>query len=409
MQRSKPRLLVVACGFPQLGLLRFAREEGLVVVGVDANPQAVGVGLCDDFVQASTRDTAGIVRAAREHRIDGLTTCGADHALGSTAAAAEQLGLPFYADPDTVRACQHKDLMRARYRDAGAPSPAHATLSSLAEATELRTSLGLPLVVKPARGWGQRGVSVIQRSEEFAPAVARALEATRAAGHSACVLEQFIEGREFSVNAYTQDGTTTVLAITERIITHYPDPPGITFAEAYPAELDETSERQVADAAVRGLNALGVRRGPTYTQVRFGHAGAFLVETALRLGGGLDPDVTWLATGVSLYRKIVGVALGRREWEACTHEGTAHPGAVGRFLIGTPGRVTAVQGLAEARRLPGIVGAEVYVSVGGAVQPLTDGSKRAGHVLATGSSRADAEQNAARAMQTIRIVTEQPA
>jgi biotin carboxylase len=380
-----------------------------VVVGVDANPQAVGVPLCDEFEQVSTRDTAGIVRAARAHRVDGLTTCGADHALGSTAAAAERLGLPFYADPDTVQACQHKDLMRARYQDAGAPSPAHAAVSSLAEAKEFRTSRGLPLVVKPARGWGQRGVSVIRYDQEFEPAVVRALEATRAAGHSACVLEQFVEGREFSVNAYTQAGTTTVLAITERIITHYPDPPGITFAEAYPAELDAAGERQVMDAAVRGLNALGIRRGPTYTQVRYGEAGAFLVETAHRLGGGLDPDVTWLATGVSLYRKIVGVALDRRDWEACTREGEAHPGAVGRFLVGTPGRVTDVQGLAQARGLPGVVGAEVYVSAGGTVHPLTDGSKRAGHVLAFGSSRADAEQNAARAMQTIRIVTEQPA
>jgi len=409
MPSPKPRLLIVACGFPQLGLLRFARGEDLTVVGADANPQAVGVALCDEFVPVSTRDTAGIVRAARERRVDGLTTCGADHALGSTASAAAQLGLPFYADPDTVRVCQHKDLMRAHYQNAGAPSPAHAAIGNLTEAVEFRACMGLPLVVKPARGWGQRGVSVIRHDHEFEPAIRRALEATRAAGHSACVLEQFVEGREFSVNAYTQNGATTVLAVTERIITHYPDPPGITFAEAYPAELDETGERQVRDAAVRGLDALGVRRGPTYTQVRYGPSGAFLVETALRLGGGLDPDVTWLATGVSLYRKIVGVALGRSEWEACTSESPAHLGAVGRFLIGTPGRVIAVEGLPEARRLPGIVGAEVYVSAGDTVHPLTDGSKRAGHVLAVGSSRAEAEQNASRAMQAIRIVTEQPA
>ena len=153
------------------------------------------MSLCDDFVQVSTRDTAGIVRAAREQRADGLTTCGADHALGSTAAAALELGLPFYASPETVRVCQRKDLMRARYREAGAPSPAHAPIGSLAEAAEFRRGAGLPLVVKPARGWGQRGVSVIKRDEEFEPAVLRALEAAQAAaGRATCVLEQGLDG-----------------------------------------------------------------------------------------------------------------------------------------------------------------------------------------------------------------------
>ena len=61
MSASPPRIVVVGCGFPQLGLLRFCRDEGLHVVGVDANPRAVGVGCCDGFIEASTRDTEAIV------------------------------------------------------------------------------------------------------------------------------------------------------------------------------------------------------------------------------------------------------------------------------------------------------------------------------------------------------------
>jgi biotin carboxylase len=404
MQR---RILIVGCGFPQLGLLRFCRDAGLFVVGLDMNPQAIGVSVCGAFVAVSTRDTAGIVRAARTQQVDGLTTCGADHALLSTAAAAKELSLPFYADSDTVRACQHKDLMRARYQAAAAPSPTHEVVRSVAEARRFARAVGLPLVIKPARGWGQRGVSVIKQEPELKPAVSQALEvADQTTGYAACVLEQFVEGREFSVNAYTYCAQTEALAVTERIITHYPDPPGITFAEAFPAGLDRAEHERVVDATIQGLAALGVQRGPTYTQVRLGPQGAYLVETALRLGGGLDPDVTLLATGVSLYRRIVGVALGRDDWEHSGPEQPRHGGAVGRFLVATPGRVRAVENLDAARRLPGIQGAEIYVRPGELVHPLTDGSKRAGHVLAVGTDRADAERNAARAMSKIRIVTE---
>lgn len=403
---TEPRILVVGCGFPQLGLLRFCRAEGLHVIGLDANATAVGRPECHDFVEASTTDAEAIGRAVRELGADGLTTCGSDHAVLPTARAAESAGLPFYLPSATIAAALHKDDMRAAYARAGAPSPAHQIIRSLAEAEAFTSTHGLPVVVKPARGWGQRGVRVVREPGELAPAVAESLAAAgRVMPEPRSVLEQFIEGREFSVDAYTVDGETEVLAVTERIITLYPDPPGITFAEVHPPELDATAHAAVVAAARAGLAALGVNRGPSYTQLRAGARGAFIVETALRLGGGLDPDVTFLASGVSLYRKIVGVALGRADWERAGVEGPRHGGATGRFIIARPGPVRAIRGLEAARQMPGVVSAEVYVQPGGVVHPLTDGSKRAGHVLAFGASRAEAEERAFAAMARIEIDT----
>jgi len=399
-------LMVVGCGFPQLGLLRFARTEGLTVVGVDASESAVGVALCDRFVHCSTTDVEGIVAGAKKEAVDGIVTCGSEHALRGAAAAAPAIGLPFYGDLETVSRCQAKDLMRAAFDAAEVPSPAHRRVKTVAEARAFAESQGLPVVVKPPRGWGQRGVSICEEMDELEAAVNNAVSAARQAGADDCLLEDFIVGREFSVDAYTHAGETEVLAVTERIITGYPDPPGITFAEVHPSELETDALQRVVDVAKQGLSALGITRGPSYTQMRSGPAGAFIVETAYRLGGGLDPDVAFLASGVSLYRKICGVALDRADWEAAGVEGPAHGGATGRFIIGTPGAVVAVEGLERARGMAGIAGAEVYVRPGDTVSPLVDGSKRAGHVLAYGGSRAEAEARARAAMDVITIVTE---
>lgn len=401
------RILIVGCGFPQLGLLRFCRSEGLFVIGLDANAAAVGRRECHAFVEASTTDAEAIAAGALTQGAQGLTTGGSEHAVLSSALAAEKLGWPFYVPSATVRACQYKDDMRELFRRGGAPSPGFRFVESVDQARGIAAEWGLPLVVKPVRGWGQRGVRTVVHEPELAGAVEEALAAAAKVMQSPrCLLEQFIEGREFSVDAYTDGGRTEVLAVTERIITSYPDPPGITFAEAYSSGLAPGEEQRVIEAASQGIAALGVTRGPTYTQVRSGARGAFIVETALRVGGGLDPDVALLASGVSLYRKLVGVALGLRDWESRGQEAPRHPGAVGRFIVGEPGRVRQVLGLEEARSLPGIVNAEVYVAPGALVYPLTDGAKRAGHVLATGADREDAERNARAALSTIRIVTE---
>jgi biotin carboxylase len=274
----------------------------------------------------------------------------------------------------------------------------------------------LSIVIKPSRGWDQRGVSKVELASELESAFVRAKEASAA---DVVLVEEFIDSCEFSVNAYTIDGVTKMYSVTKRVITQYPDPPGITFAEWFPSGLDTGAETKAIAAAIAGVRALGIRRGPSYTQLRVGSKGAKLIETAHRLGGGLDPDVALLASGQSLYRKILGVALGRPDWEhdaarfdppsqaipGLAREGERHGGAIGKFLVGSPGRVVAIRGLDNARTMPGVVSAEVYVSVGGSVQPLTDGSKRAGHVLAFGDTREEAQRRACDAAALIHIDT----
>lgn len=396
------KVLIVGCGFPQLSLIREARHLGLHVLGADANPRAVGVAHCSDFIEVSTGDENAIANAARASGVDGITTCGSELALRTTARVAHLLGLPFYADPETIERCQSKDRMRRAYAEGKAPIPAFLAAKSFDEARSFVRERGLPVVVKPARGWGQRGVSKVVNEGELRVAFDAAMSATTDA---VVMVESFVEGREFSVNAYTQSGTTTIYSVTERIITEYPDPPGITFAEWYPAGLENHEIQAVTDAALAGISALGIERGPSYTQIRYGSRGAFLIETAHRLGGGLDPDVAKLASGVSLFRKILGVAIDREDWEDFGQEIEPHGGAIGKFLIGKAGRVASIEGVEEARRMPGIENIELYVDIGGTVHPLTDGSKRIGHILATGKDRLEASHHAEAAATMIRITT----
>ena len=170
----------------------------------------------------------------------------------------------------------------------------------------------------------------------------------------------------------------------------------------------EIRQRQ-GEEARRGAAALGHVRGPCYSQVALGPRGCFLFETAARLGGGFDADVTRLASGVDLYDRVLGVALGDATLERQGAVMPVHGGAIAKFLVARPGHVSAVSGLDEARAVSGVDDAEVFVPVGGRVLPLTDSAKRAAYVLAHGSTRAEATSRADAALARIRIETQNEA
>src|SRR5207248_3425610 len=141
-------------------------------------------------------------------------------------------------------------------------------------------------------------------------------------------------------------------------------PLGVMIAEVFPSLLSSSEEARVIDEARRGAKALGHHRGPCYSQVALGDRGCFLFETAARMGGGFDADVTKLASGVDLYKRIIGIALKNETLERSGVESERHGGAIAKFLVGTPGEVKSVRGLDAARSIAGVDDAEVFVPVG---------------------------------------------
>jgi biotin carboxylase len=401
------RVLVVGCGFPQLSLVRAAKRRGLHVVGADMNPRAVAVGSCDEFHEVSTRDVDGLCGLVSRAKVDAITTTGSEVSLKATADVAARLRLPFYADPATVRRCQDKDEMRAAYAAHDVAVPDFARCRTLEEALAFARARRFPLVVKPSRGWGQRGVARVEDETQLVAAFHEARDHSASAGLPLVVVESWLDGREYSVNGWIEGGRLVSYCVTERLTVPGNRPLGVMVAEAFPSGLPAPDEARVVEEARRGAAALGHTRGPCYSQVALGPDGCTLFETAARLGGGFDADVTRLASGVDLYDRVLGVAMGETALE---HQGVVGPtygGAIAKFLVGRPGRVRAIEGLAQARALEGIEDAEVFVPVGGRVLPLTDSAKRAAYVLSRGASRQEATARADAALALVHIETEE--
>ena len=398
---ERRHVFIVGCGFPQLGLVRAARSLGYTVTGADLSPQAIAVSELDYFIQASTGDVDQICSAFRMSGANGIVTSGSELALSTTVVASKQLGLPFYVDPETVVACRDKGLMRAAYRSCGLDVPEFERCTTVHEVEKFVKKVGLPVVIKPADGWGQRGVSLVRTEDELCTAFEKAFSAS--VGELGAVVEEFIDGHEIAVDGWVEDGTLVSYCVTDSETFPGTSPLGVKRSEISPSILDSALVDKAIDVARAGCKGLGLNRGPCYTQLAVSPKRIVIFETAARLGGGFDADVTRLSSGVDLFVRLLGIAFDDADLE---RSGVRHPNtpALVRFIAPVPGILEAVEGLDEVRKLEGVVDAAVYPRPGDVVEPLLYAAKRIGHILLTGATRQEAVDRAAAAEKLIRFV-----
>jgi biotin carboxylase len=378
---------VLGAGAGQFGAYAAARRLGVETIACDRDAEAFCVreGLVDRFEQTSAMDVEGIRELARRERAGGVISPGTDGPVRVAAEVAAALGLPHaISAAAAVRATDKREQRRAFARE-GVPQPAFSE-----DGTGLPA--GVRVVVKPAAAQGQRGLAIAEPGDDVRALAALAARDSRD-GRVLC--EEFVEGPELTVNAFIDGARFVPLTVTdrERELAF-----GVATAHVYPSLHPVAAVVAAAEAACR---ALALEGGPTYTQVLLAPGGPRVMEVAARLGGGHDGELCAAALGVDLSAAAVRAALGQSPGPL---ELLRERAAVVRFLIAPPGRLLRVEGLAEARALPGVEFAYAYHPPGTVIEPLLRGPDRAGFVLATGATRAEAETAARDAEAAIRFV-----
>jgi biotin carboxylase len=388
---GRKRLLVLGAGAAQLGLLEAARRRGLFTIAVDRDPAAPGFALAERRAIISAEDERGIERLADAERVHGVIAPGIDWPVAIAARVAGKLGIPHPLDPAVGGLAVSKARQRERFDAEGVPQPRWRLVAEPQEA------LPPPCVVKAPDRQGQRGLGVPRDEQELAAAVNAALQVSRA---GTALVEELVEGPELTVNAFSVDGVFHPLTVTDRL-TAEPPAFGVALAHVWPAE---RGADDAVDVVRRAVDALGIRNGPTYTQVRLAADGPKVIELAARLGGGHDAELCETALGVDLNDLALAAALGEE-----TPPPEPRPrvgGASTVFLVPPPGELLSLEGVEEARASEGVFAVRVYRRPGFRFGELRIGADRAGAVQATGASRDEALERARSAAALIRFQTD---
>lgn len=283
---------------------------------------------------------------------------------------------------------QDKLVMRRRLAEAGASVVGAEPLVDRAGLAAFGQRYGYPVIVKPTDAAASLGVFLVDGPDHIDDVLARVARLRATGSDRGCaglftigdfLMEEYVTGPEFSVEAFSFGGRHVVVAITEKLVgdTHFAE-----LGHTVPARVGPADEAAIVAATERFLDLMGLTDGPSHTEFRLGPRGPVVIESHNRIGGDRIDELVAAAYDVDLKSLAVGRPFGLVE-ELPGRPRPARAASL-RAVLGAPGRVTAVSGVDEVRAHPDTLLVDLSVQPGDTIPAVRDNHDRVGMVAVTG-------------------------
>jgi biotin carboxylase len=292
--------------------ITIAKGLGLYTIALDGSDQAPCIGSACQFEKIDLKDKEGIEAFALSIQSTydklGIMTAGTDFSA-SVAWATERLGLPGIPYETALNASD-KSRMRECFKRASLPSPDFITIT----ADEICESIPLPfpLVIKPVDNMGGRGCQRLDNFDDFQKAAKNAIKFSRS---GRAIVEEYMDGPEFSVDAIVYHSEITICGLADRHI--YFPPYFIEMGHTIPTDIKNEQQKELIDTFCAGVRALGIADskniGAAKGDIKLTSKGPMIGEIAARLSGGYMSGWTYpYSSGVQPIRAAILAAMGEK-------------------------------------------------------------------------------------------------
>lgn len=299
----RTKIAVIGANYQYLSFYKQAKALGYEIYSFaracDDNPCWE---IADHHYDLAFKDKEKILEVCKKEGVQGVTTFLLESALPCMYFVAEGLG-----SPCNSKECQeltaNKYTMREQMRKCGVSIPAYQAVKS----KSAKIGIPFPVIVKPADSGGSRGVTLVNNQEELDAALDRAFDYS---ANQTVMIEQFIVGREFSIESLSCKGKHYVLQITDKVTTEAPY--FVELAHHQPAELTEKQRTDITNLTIKMLDALKIENSAGHTEIKMDKDGVpYIIEMGPRMGGDyISSDLVRLSTGYDFVKGVLEVATG---------------------------------------------------------------------------------------------------
>ncbi len=299
------RLVIIGANDFQNRLILKAKELGYETHVFAWEEGAIGKKTADYFYPISIIEKDRILETCREIKPVGVCSIASDLASITVNHVAEKLGLPCNKTIHTeIQTNKYK--MREALQSAGIKCPKFV----LADENFNRESISdfrFPIIVKPTDRSGSRCVMKLENADGIEKAIA---EACAVSFEKKAIVEEYIEGDEYSMETISYQGNHHYLATTKKFTTGAPHfiETGHIEPSGLPGDINERAKAVVFEA----LDALHIENSAGHSEFKVSPDGSInIIEIGARMGGDcIGSDLVFLSTGNDFMKMVIDVACG---------------------------------------------------------------------------------------------------
>jgi biotin carboxylase len=393
----KQSILVFGVSDLQKSLIQRCKAKYLFTVGIDPDPAASCRQLVDAFEVVGGQDVEGTLAVVEKYDVSAIITAATDKPLVIMARVAEAKKLPFFSVV-TAECSTDKYLMKQRFQLHDIPCAKGFLLNSIDELSSL--TVAYPVIVKPRDNSGSRGVIYCSDEKGLKNAVAESLTHTKKGN---VLVEEYIDGKEYSVEGIHYRGKTHVIQITEKITSQFPY--NVEMGHLQPADLTEDQKREIQELVSKVATALKFDNCASHTELKINPKGITIIETSPRLGGDfISSTLVPLSTGVSMEDILIYIAT-----ETSLTPGYNAPvfhKCSGIIYFELPeGTIADTEALNDLNRINGLYDFTFDLKPGNVVKKIRSSIDRYGYVIFSAANKSNCLYAISRYKEIINSIT----
>lgn len=391
------RILILGASILQLPAIQKAKELGYYTGVIDYDSKAVGISYADKYYNVSTIDVDGVVKVAKDFKPDGIMTLATDMPVRALAKACEVCGLPGINFDTAIKATDKGEMIKA-FEAAGVEHPWYFIVPALDALDKVEGEIKFPCIMKPTDNAGSRGVVLCNSRKELEDEYEYAHQESRS---GAIIIEEYLQGPEFSVEVMVVDGEPHVLQITDKLTTGAPH--FVEMGHSQPTRQSEENKEKLSNLACRAVKAININSGPAHVEIILTKDGPKMVELGARMGGDcITTHLVPLSTGIDMVGCTIRLACGENidikpKWSK---------GSAIRYFDAHNGVVKRIEGIEDAKKISGVQEISIVHQIGETVGEIGSSTDRVGFVIAQAETAERAIKICEEGMHKVNVVVE---
>lgn len=303
----KEKIAVLGANEPLIPYYRQAKALGYQIVGIAYEKGAVCKTYCDKFYPISFADKEKVLEVCKKEKIDGIISFSLESALPTLVYVANAMGLVSNSE-ESIAITQSKYTQRKALANAGIPVPKFFLIEKKEDLSNVKCNF--PVIVKPVDSGGSQGICKVDSEDNLEDAYHFAVAYSRS---SNVIIEEFVDGREFSVEYISHQRHHYFIQITDKVTSG--PPRFVEMQHHQPADIPSDTKRRIQEMVENALTALKITDSASHTEIKLNSRGdLYIIETGARMGGGyITSDLVRLSTGYDFVEGAIKLAINQFE------------------------------------------------------------------------------------------------